>query len=677
MVYPSPNNLPEEEKAIFLAELDEHLQLLDEDLIRLELGPDPDLLNRIFRSAHTLKGSAATAGLTPMAELAHAMEDVLQGIRKGDTPIDTEVVSKLLEALDRLRALREALTVGAPLPSTDDLVQLLRSWPAGAPPADGDISALDRATIEAFLAEGRPLFKVVARISPESGFVAARQLQLCMEAMARGELVASVPSMDEIEAQRVGNELVMFVATDLSADAFREVLLQVDEVDEIQVQPVHQSGVGAQVPLANQASAAAVARVSGDGAEGRARLGRTVRVDLERLDNLMNLVGELVITRTRLSSIGRRLVREVSSGAATELVDTTNQLARITDELQSEVTRIRMLPVGTIFSKFPRMVRDLALKSGKRVNFIVEGQETELDRSVIEVVGDPLVHLLRNAIDHGIEPAQERLASGKPEEGTIRLAAFQEEGNIFIHIEDDGRGIDPEKVKGAAVAKGLISPEFAARLSTAEALDLVFMPGFSTAQRVTEVSGRGVGMDVVRSNIERVNGSVKLDSQPGRGTKVELKLPLTLAIIRALLVRANGTVFAIPLTAVREVMRIPRQSLNGVGGHPVAQYREGLLPVFDLSGLLEDGYGFELPAGDLQVVVIGLGGRQLGLRVDGLLGNHEIVVKGVEGLAAASACISGATILDDGTVGLILDVGAVLKAALQASLYSSLEEAKC
>ncbi len=672
-------NLNEEEKALFLAEVDEHLQTLDECLLQMEeAGADPDLLNRVFRSAHTIKGAAATAGVAPMAELAHAMEDLLDRIRRGEMAVTTEVVDDLLQALDRLKGIRSALARGEPLSQSGELG---RSAPSGYPAAPNDgLSALELATVEALIAEGRPVFRVTARISPVSGFSAARQLQLCMEAMARGELIASVPSLEEIENQRTGRELTMFVSTDLPPDRLKDELCRVDEVEEISVERLVQAGASmAQADGSPElrGSEAPAYKASGNGSGGREKFGRTVRIDLERLDNLMNLVGELVIVRTRLARIAATVARGVDESSAAGLLETANQLVRITDDLQTEVSRSRMLPIGTIFSRFPRMVRDLARKAGKRVNFIVEGQETELDRTVIEVVVDPLMHLLRNAVDHGIEPPEERLAAGKPEEGTVRLGALQEEGSIVIRVEDDGRGIDPERVKKAAVAKGLISPDAAARLTASEALDLVFAPGFSTAQEITEVSGRGVGMDVVRSNIERMNGSVKLESQPGLGTKVELRLPLTLAIIRALLVRAEDVVYAIPLTAVSEVVRLPREAIASVGGRPVVNYRDDAVPVLGLADLLRGTANLELPPGHAHVVVIGLGGRKLGLRVDAPLGNQEVVIKALSGIGATSPCISGATILDDGTVGLIVDAGAVLKAAGRATYSAKAEVSIC
>ncbi len=397
-----------------------------------------------------------------------------------------------------------------------------------------------------------------------------------------------------------------------------------------------------------------------------------VRIDVERLDALMNLVGELVIDRTRLARIANKVSQHSGDAAmAEELTETCRHLARISDDLQDEVMRSRMLPIESVFSKFPRLVRDLAQKVGKKIDFIVEGKDTELDRSVAEQIGDPIIHLLRNSIDHGIEPEEKRLAAGKSETGQVRLAARHEENQIVIDVEDDGRGIDAEVIKQKAVSKGIISAEAAARMGEREALDLIFAPGFSTAEQISDISGRGVGMDIVRTNVERLNGSITVETEVGQGTRFTVRLPLTLAIIRALLIDVAGQTFAIPLTSVVEALRIERDKLRSVNGHEAIELRGEVLPLMRL----RDIFAEELAAGQQEnaeraqrqfVVAVRWGDRRGGLIVDALIGEQEIVIKPLGNLFRAAHGISGGAVLGDGQVAPILDIPALIKHIISA-----------
>jgi len=396
---------------------------------------------------------------------------------------------------------------------------------------------------------------------------------------------------------------------------------------------------------------------------------RMVRIDVERLDALMNLVGELVIDRTRLARISRRIATHIADQAIVEeLTETCRHLARISDDLQDEVMRSRMLPIESVFSKFPRLVRDLAQRVNKKVDFIVEGKDTELDRSVAEQISDPIIHLLRNSIDHGIESEEDRRRVGKPDAGQVRLSARHEENQIVIDIEDDGKGISADFLRGKAASRGLMSSEVAARLSDREALELIFASGFSTAEQVSDISGRGVGMDIVRTNVERLNGTITLETEVGQGTRFTVRLPLTLAIIRALLIEVAGQTYAMPLSSVVEALRIEKKQLRYVNGHEAIELRGQVLPLLRLSQVFHDMDGGQrpMPSHDTNVdqhfvVAVRWGDRRSGLIVDSLIGEQEIVIKSLGHLFRASHGISGGAVLGDGQVAPILDISALMK----------------
>jgi two-component system chemotaxis sensor kinase CheA len=395
---------------------------------------------------------------------------------------------------------------------------------------------------------------------------------------------------------------------------------------------------------------------------------KTIRTSVERLDNLMNLVGELITDRNRLFQLRSEFENRYRGDEQVDvLTETITHVGRITDQLQAEVMGIRMLPIANVFNKFPRLVRDLARKAGKQVELIIQGKETELDRSVIEEINDPLIHLLRNAVDHGIETPEERLMAGKPPVGIIKLSAYHEQGRIIITLEDDGRGIDPQKIRATAIKKGLLTEAEASALTDEEAIDLIFKPGFSTASQVTDVSGRGVGMDIVRTNIERLNGNVLVETKPGFGTQFQIILPLTLAIVPTLLVRANGAIYAIPIVMVSETLRIKISDIQTINARPVIMLRDHVLPVAHLTDLFstKQSTNGRNSFGQEYVVVVRSGKSQLGLIVDALIGEQEVVVKSLSQMIGDVPGISSAAILGDGQVTLILEVQGLFKLALQ------------
>jgi two-component system chemotaxis sensor kinase CheA len=396
---------------------------------------------------------------------------------------------------------------------------------------------------------------------------------------------------------------------------------------------------------------------------------QTIRIDVARLDELLNLVGEIVVHKTRLQRQAAQLALRLGDDPlAREAEEGAQHFARVAGQLQDQVTALRMLPIETVFSRFPRVVRDLAAKLGKQVELVIDGRETELDRSVLEEVGDPLGHLVRNAIDHGIEPPDLRVAAGKPPVGRVRLSARHADGSIVIAVEDDGRGIDPEALRRAAVERGILTPEAAAGLSDAEARLLIFAPGFSTAGRVTDVSGRGVGMDVVRTNIERLGGRVEVDSTPGVGTRISLTLPLTLAIVEAMVVRAGQGTYALPVTGVVETLRTPADAVAWIGGRSVLLVRGQVVALDSLEAALgrPGGVGIGSRA-ELDVVVVRSGDRQLALVVDDFVGNQEIVLKSLGSFVGRPAGIAGATIMADGSVALVIDIPALVARTREAA----------
>ncbi len=676
-----------EEIQLFLEELEEQVQTLEEGFLSLEKGgADAETLNACFRAAHTVKGSSAAIGHQQMAALTHAMENVLDLMRKGELAPGRRVMDVLFAGLDSLRALKGALTEGWEAQvDVAAVLKDLRDVAAGrgeAPAlATGEGSALPPEVLDSLrrgLAEGLVPLQVTAFLAPDSIMPAVRAYQIFLALNEVGEVAWSRPTIDEIEAEEVGTEVTFWLLTAEARETVRNAVAGVTDVVKVEIALLDADrllrGAGLAPAPGTPAGTAPGETAAGEegAASGGARAGglavpeprtvqaagesRTVRVDVAILDNLMNLIGELVIDRTRVGQLSAQLAAVPGvEELAGEISRISNHLARITGFLQDEILKARMLPIDRLFKKFPRMVRDLEQKFGKPINFVVRGEDTELDRAVIEVLGDPLIHLLRNAIDHGIESPEEREAAGKPRAGTVVLAAYHSDNQIVVEVSDDGRGIDPELIREVAVAKGIISRERARELSERDAYMLIFAPGFSTAREVSEISGRGVGMDVVRKNIERVNGRVEVESRVGEGTTFRIFLPLTLATIRALLVRTAGQTFALPLSAIVETMRVDRSRIQLVRGQEVVIVRDRVVPIKRLDEYLGMSGGSEPDKGSYAVLV-NAAGATVGLIVDSLLGEQEIVIKSLGRFIGDVPGLAGATILGDGSVALILDV---------------------
>jgi two-component system, chemotaxis family, sensor kinase CheA len=693
-------DIDQDEMPIFMAETDEQLQVLDEGLIRLEQnGDDNELVQALFRAAHTLKGTSGMIGHKRMVTLTHALENALDGVRKQQFVVTTHFVDLCLEAVDALRLLREeVMTKTSSSVEVDELASRFSGVSLGGSVSMGKretsrpaqkVEVVEApapaATAEGVEINGIPVFSVSVKISENSIASAARAFQVVLALQSMGNILFMDPSQEEIDTAR---PVFVFKAIVQSENALNEILHSVNiisELDSVAVVPSgrkeleaigqnptpsmmadqptslsHDKNRPAEEHLTqNEAKhdlpARQAAGDAGQSAQKPTQAEKTVRTSVERLDNLMNLVGELITDRNRLYQIrGHFETRFRGDEKIDSLSETIAHIGRITDQLQKEVMSIRMNPVANVFHKFPRMVRDLALKFNKKVELAIEGEDTELDRSVIEEITDPLIHLIRNSLDHGVEDPAIRRQNGKPETARVLLAARHEQGRIVLTVEDDGAGINVDRVKASAVSKGIISEAEAAIMNQEDAINLIFASGLSTAKALSDISGRGVGLDIVRNNIQRLNGMITIETWPGKGTRFQITLPLTLAIVPTLLVRVGPCILAIPLVTVLETLRVKDQDIKTVSGYPVIVLRERVLPLMNLAEV------FKVSSASQgiyhHIVVVGTGKTQMGLIVDTLLGQEEVVVKSLGALVGEVYGIASAAILGDGQVILILDV---------------------
>lgn len=663
-------NLVREDLAIFLQETEELLQLLDEDIVKLEHGGiTPELLNEIFRAAHTIKGSAAMIGHQRMSELAHAMEAVFDELRKGTRSVDAELIDTLLTSLDTLKALKEELESsrndGVDISLAISMLRKTLEKGGASPPYGQHLQwkatkmlqgTETKQKVQAALAAGYNVFLVTAQIDKNSSWHAVRCFQILAEASSLGELICSVPTQKEIEEGKADFSIKLLLATRAEETELHKKISAVPELLELRITERYWEDEEPIIPPTT---------VTGPLQKTMGKTRQSVRIDIERLDSLMEQVGELVVNRNRLAQLSKLLETKYRGDEIIdELERSMIQTGKVVSMLQQDIMKIRMLPLEIVFTGFPRMVRDLARKAGKKIDFIIEGQETEVDRSIIEHIKDPLVHLLRNAVDHGIEPPEQRVAIGKPETGKITLSAYHEQNHIVITVSDDGKGLDPASIKQAAVEKGIITAEKAARLTDTEAIELIFVPRVSTAQRTTEVSGRGVGLDVVKTNIEALRGTVMVSSEKNKGTRFTLLLPLTLAVLSALLVEAGGTLCAIPLADVVEAAKLPAHNLKTIRGSKVIMWRDTVLSVLDLTTM----FGWEKPDraqdGELDAVIVKGGDLKACLIVDSLKGQQDIVLKSLGNYLQGTRGIAGASILGDGNITLVLDIATLLSTAV-------------
>lgn len=707
---------------LFLDESRENLQALNASILDLEREPDDpgEALNTIFRVAHSLKGMSATMGFERMAGLTHRMEEVLSKLRDGAAPVTTDVTDALFACLDMLEGMVNDIGEGGDgtadtTPLMDRLAAILSGEalagaqaaatmappapPAAAeapaesePEADADpattgeaeaapagLSQYEAMVIAEAAERGMTVHRLHVTLEPNCMLRAARAYMVVQEVEGIGELIKSEPSTEDLEREAFDHEFTIWLASDREAADIVAAVTSVSEVEtceigaidappaetateeapaaeeapevvpEVVAAPVVEAAPAPPAP--DKPAAEAKPAAPADGGAKKAKAAPTVRVGTDRLDSLMNLMGEMVIHRTRLWQLS-------ADHDLADLRGAVEEMTRVTNDLQSLIMQVRMMPVEAVFMRFPRMVRDLANTLGKQLELIITGEDTELDRTVIDELGDPLVHMLRNAVDHGLESPEERIAAGKDPVGTVRLTARHEGNSVVIEVSEDGRGLDPEGLRNAVVKKGLMTREEVDGLSDREAQELIFLPGFSTAAVTTDVSGRGVGMDAVRAKINGLNGSVEIISELGKGSRFVIRLPLTLAIIQALLVKGAGEVYALPLEAIEETVVIDRSDTRPVDGVECMVLRDHIVPLVSLRERL-GLYGMEEEGDKHSVVVVKSGTARLGVVVDQLVGQQDVVIKHLPEYLGDVRGVAGATILGDGSVALIVDVGAL------------------
>lgn len=688
---------------MFLEESREHLQSLNDGLLALENDPEEvSVVNDIFRNAHTIKGMSATMGFTKIAELTHDMENVFDLLRTEKMKVNEDIMDTLFKTIDSLEQMIESVGSGGP----EDVVDITgfasklsalasgktvaeaepapaAAAPAAAAPAAAgstiEYSDTDKDVIMEAANGGMHVYHVKVTLADNCVLKSARSYMVMNALDQLGEVVKSVPPAEDLEQEKFEQSFDVVTVTDSEMKAIEDSILSISEVESVEikdaVEEIKAAAAPAEAPAAAPAaaapaapaanvpapaaSAAPAAKPSAPPAKKPAadakklKSGQSVRVDIEKLDTLMNLMGELVINKVRLEQIG-------TTHRLTELTETLEQMDRVTTDLQTVVMKVRMVPVGQVFNRFPRMVRDLAKELGKELNLTIEGEETELDRTVIDEIGDPIMHLLRNSLDHGLEHPDDREAKGKPRIGEVGLIARHEGNNVVIMVTDDGKGIDADVIRRKAVEKGMISEDEANSLDDADAVRLIFLPGFSTAEVVTDVSGRGVGMDVVRSKIETLGGHVDVETKIDEGSVFKIKLPLTLAIIQALLVKVQEEMYAIPLGSIDSTINITQEDIKTVRNKEVIVLRGQIIPIIRLGDILNVPRVHEGDSDDIFVVVVHIGERKAGIVVDNLIGQQEIVIKTLGKLLAGLKVISGATVLGDGRVAMILDVSALM-----------------
>ncbi len=707
---------------MFLDESHEHLQSLNDGLLGLEdNSSDLSVLNEIFRNAHTLKGMSATMGYNKIAELTHEMEDVLDALRKEQLKITEDIVDTLFKCVDSLEQMIDNVGNGDPedLVDVSELVAKLSSIlkgggapsspapatvaqpaaaaqpaaPAATAPAAADdpnaildLSETEKSVIREAKASGLRGIHLVVTLSETCLLKSARSYMVMNALDEVGEVIKSVPAAEELEQEKFDRSFDVVLITDGEESAVKDAAMNVSEVENAVTYIIDPDAKPAPAPAAAAAPAAAPAATApaapaasapaapanapapaakppaaakpaatasgGAGAQKKSHASQSVRVDIDKLDILMNLMGELVINKVRIEQIGQ-------THRIAELTETLEQMDRVTTDLQNIVMKVRMVPVSQVFNRFPRMVRDVTKELNKEINLTIEGEETELDRTVIDEIGDPIMHLLRNSLDHGVEMPDDRVAKGKPRVGEVKLIARHEGNNVVIMVTDDGKGIDANVIRKKAVEKGLYTQDEVDRMDDQDAVRIIFLPGFSTAEKISDISGRGVGMDVVRSKIEALSGHVDVETHVNEGSIFKIKLPLTLAIIQAMMVRVQDEMYAIPLGSIDSTISIQPEDIKTVQNREVIVLRGEIIPIIRMEETLAVPHVKDWD--EIFVVVVHSGESKAGLVVDKLIGQQEIVIKTLGNLFMGLKMFSGATVLGDGRIALILDVATMLQ----------------
>lgn len=676
---------------IFIEEAKEHVQSLNQCLLQIEKDPgDKDVLNEIFRVAHTIKGMAGTMGFTKMTKLTHDMENVLHAIRNDEIKVTSDMVDVLFKCLDALENYVNSVVSSGGEGDKEyksviaDLNKILDSKGAEAITAESkdkpsnldekyktanlEVDEFEQHAINNAIDMGINAFKITVVLNKGCLLKSARAFILFQTLERYGEIIKSQPVVQDIEDEKFDFEFTVIVVSKESEQLFLKELNSIAEIEEVIIRSLEKNDTIGSVHIDNEQKvntpSAEISSIENEIKEvenqeskpsannGAKKTQRTVRVDIDRLDILMNLVGELIITKTRLE--GTDIVSKPQ-----EYHETLEYLERITTNLNDAVMKVRMVPVETVFNRFPRMIRDIAKDLGKEIDLQMSGEETELDRTVIDEIGDPLIHLLRNSCDHGIEATEKRKQLGKPEVGKILLTAYQSGNNVIIEVGDDGAGINADKVRAKAIERGIVTREAAAKMTQQEAVELLFRPSFSTAEKITGLSGRGVGLDVVKTKIEQLGGTVEVETQSGRGSKFLIKLPLTLAIYQALLVNVGEEKYAIPLGSIYQIYNWKREDVKNVQGQDIILLRNMVVPITWLADSLDVPNSNSKDHKQLKIVIVRKGEKLTGLVVDSVIGQQEIVIKSLGKLLTGIKYLAGATILGDGNVALIIDVNSI------------------
>ncbi len=655
---------------IFIDESKENLQKLNESLLLLEENPDSlDLLNDIFRVAHTLKGMSRTMGYNDIADVTHHMENVLDPMRSGDLEANSSVVDTLFKCLDKLEELVELVIDGTYKDKQNEINSLVKELkqielsinkaPVKIEPEKNDFNEYEIEAIKNALKQGLKIVEIFVTVTEDCVLPAARAYMVVNASESFGEILKATPSVEDLEQGEFESDFKLFLVTQKSNDEILKALNGISELKEIKIKEIKANDINSIGKPEEQQSSESetIKEVKNDSQTAQVKsptkvVPQTIRVNADRLDKLMNLVGELVINRTRISELSTDLnVNELSSAIGL--------MGNITTDIQEIVMKLRMVQIEQVFNRFPRLVRDISKSQNKDINLKITGKETEIDRVVVDEIGDPLVHLIRNSLDHGLEKPEERIQAGKAAKGTLELSAFNEGDNIMIKVVDDGRGINPEKILAKAIQKGIITNEQARTFNERETLELIFAPGFSTVEVATDISGRGVGMDVVKQKVNSLGGNVSISSKVGEGTTIIISLPSTMAIVQALLIKVEEEIYATPLNYISEVIDIKTNEIKNVQNKEVIVLRGHTLPLVRLNNVLNVETKKQNNDEPLTVVIVKCQNKYLGVIVSELIGQQEVVIKPINKNLSSGNFISGATTLGNGKVALILNVNAL------------------